>query len=121
MKTRLLITLLLVAAGGLAATIMPPYPAALGANADVGLVLQVQGDVTYADIEEGKPGKVQAFMKIRRGDRIKVPAGATIKLVYFASQGRQELWRGPVEVTVEDYQGQGAGPGGAPVEPEVFR
>ncbi len=118
MKIRMVITLFLVAAGCLAATLMPPYPAA-GANPDVGLVLQVQGEVSYAGVEEGKPGKVQAFMKIRQGDRLQVPAGAAIKLVYFSAQGRQELWRGPVEVECDgrptihhvDADGHGTGIG----------
>lgn len=61
-------------------------------DADVGLVNQVAGDVTYSSGAGG--GKVQPFMKMRRGDRYSVAAGAQIRVVYFQG-GRQETWRGP--------------------------
>lgn len=61
-------------------------------DADVGLVHQVAGDVTYSSGSGG--GKVQAFMKMRQGDRFSVAAGAQVRVVYFHN-GRQETWRGP--------------------------
>lgn len=59
---------------------------------DVGLVQQLAGDVTY--VSTTGSGKVQAFMKIRQGDRFTVPAAAQVQVVYFQS-GRKETWRGP--------------------------
>ena len=61
-------------------------------DADVGLVQQVAGEVSYRGASGG--GKVQAFMKMRQGDRYDLAAGATLRVVYF-SNGRQETWRGP--------------------------
>ena len=61
-------------------------------GADVGLVNQVAGDVSYAS--GSGAGKVQAFMKMRQGDRFNLAAGAQLKVVYFQT-GRQETWRGP--------------------------
>ncbi|MBM4284947.1 MAG: hypothetical protein FJ128_06830 [Deltaproteobacteria bacterium] len=94
-------------------------PAAAGAAPDVGLVTQVAGEAVFVNPEEGgKGGKVQAFMKIRRGDRLTLSAGASVTLVYFANS-RKEFWQGPVEVTVEEGQGAGRGKDGAPVHPQV--
>ena len=62
-------------------------------NADVGLVNLLSGDVAYAS-EGAAGGKVQAFMKVRQGDRFTVPAGAQVRVVYFQG-GRQETWKGP--------------------------
>jgi hypothetical protein len=61
-------------------------------GADVGLVNQVAGDASYVGSSGG--GKVQAFMKMRQGDRFTLAAGALLKVVYFQN-GRQETWRGP--------------------------
>jgi hypothetical protein len=63
----------------------------------VGLVNQVLGDVSYAS-GGGNAGKVQAYMKMRQGDRFTVPDGAQIKLIYFQN-GRMETWRGPASFT----------------------
>src|SRR5476649_1679158 len=71
--------------------------AALAQAADVGLVNQVLGDVSYAS-GGGNAGKVQAYMKMRQGDRFTVPDGAQIKLIYFQN-GRMETWRGPASFT----------------------
>lgn len=62
-------------------------------GADVGLVNLVSGDVTFAPVS-GSPGKVQAFMKVRDGDRITVAAGGQVRVVFFDA-ARQELWGGP--------------------------
>ena len=66
--------------------------AAYAQGADVGLINQVAGDVSY--VSNSGAGKVQAFMKMRQGDRFTVAAGAQLKVVYFQN-GRQETWRGP--------------------------
>jgi hypothetical protein len=62
-------------------------------SVDVALVNQVSGDVTFTPLA-GSPGKVQAFMKLRDGDRIDVPAGAQVRVVFFEG-ARQERWTGP--------------------------
>jgi len=61
------------------------------AQDDVGLVNQVSGKVTY------QSGAAKAYMKVREGDRFDLPAGAQLRLVYFAS-GRQESWQGPASL-----------------------
>ena len=66
---------------------------ALAQGADVGLVNMVSGDVSFAPLS-GAPGKVRAFMKVRDGDRINVPAGGQVRVVFFAG-ARQERWAGP--------------------------
>lgn len=68
-------------------------PLAPAQRADVGLVNQVAGDVTYAPAS-GAPARVQTFMKLREGDRIEVPAGAQVRVVFFEG-ARQEQWTGP--------------------------
>jgi len=62
------------------------------AQADVGLVNQLNGDVSYTG--GGASAKAQPFMKVRQGDKFTVPAGAQIRIVYFQG-GRQETWKGP--------------------------
>ncbi len=57
-------------------------------EADVGLVQQLSGEVTYSG------GKARAYMKMRQGDRYSLSAGAQLRVVYFRN-GRQETWRGP--------------------------
>jgi hypothetical protein len=63
------------------------------AQEDAGLVNQVSGPATYS--ADGGPARpVQAFMKVRSGDRFTLAAGATLRLVYFEGN-RQESWSGP--------------------------
>jgi hypothetical protein len=62
-------------------------------RADVGLVNLVAGDVTYAPAA-GAPARAQTFMKLREGDRIDVPAGGQVRVVFFEG-ARQERWTGP--------------------------
>ena len=64
-------------------------------SADVGLINMLNGDVSYAS-EGGSASasKVQAFMKVRQGDRFTVPSGTQLRVVYFDG-GRQETWKGP--------------------------
>lgn len=67
--------------------------AAVHAQADIGLVNMVAGDVTLT-AEGAKGTNVSAFMKVREGDRFDVPAGAQVRVVYFEG-ARQERWQGP--------------------------
>ena len=66
--------------------------ATVAASEDVGLVNQLNGDVTYAS--GGNPAKAKAYMKVRQGDRFTVPNGAGVRIVYFQG-GRQETYTGP--------------------------
>jgi len=66
---------------------------AVAQGADAGLVSLVEGAVTYTP-PGGAPGRVQAYMKLREGDRIEVPAGAQVRVLFFDG-GRQERWSGP--------------------------
>jgi hypothetical protein len=79
----LLTAVLLLAAGG----------GALGQGADVGLVNMVVGDVVFVPLA-GAPGRAQAFMKVREGDRFNVSSGGQVRVVYFDGS-RQERWAGP--------------------------
>lgn len=72
------------------------------AQSDVGLVNQLSGDVTYTS--GATNAKAQAFMKVRDGDRFSVPAGATLRVVYFQG-GRQESYSGPATFTAGVQQG----------------
>lgn len=87
--------------------------AALAATADVGMITGLTGKVTYWNqAEEGQPAPVQAFMKVRLGDKFKLPGNAVLKVLYFDT-GRQETWTGPVLVTAGAGAGEAAG-GGKP-------
>jgi hypothetical protein len=61
------------------------------AQEDVGLVDLVAGEVVF------QAGRAKVFMKVREGDRFEVPAGAQLRLVYFAG-ARQERWQGPASL-----------------------
>jgi hypothetical protein len=66
--------------------------ATVAASEDVGLVNQLNGDVTY--VSGGSPAKAKPYMKVRQGDRFTVPSGASVRIVYFQG-GRQENYGGP--------------------------
>lgn len=74
------------------------------AQEDAGLVNQVRGDVSYAD-SGGAPRPVQAFMKVRDGDRITVAANASVRVVYFRGR-REETWSGPAAFRVSGDHGE---------------
>lgn len=64
------------------------------AQADVGLVNQVSGNVTYTSGKDTAAHGLQAYGRVRHGDKITLPAGAELKISYFAGN-RQEVWKGP--------------------------
>ena len=73
---------------------------------DVGLVTKLSGDVSYSnEFEKGPTEKALAFMKIRESDILTLSQGASITLIYF-SNGRQEIWRGPVTLSVGQEKSQ---------------
>ena len=97
---------------------------ALGAlaAADVGLVNQLQGDVSYQGT--GAAGaKAAAFMKVREGDKFAIPEGGVLRIVYFEG-GRQETWKGPSSFKAGMKQGDAQSgkaevsqvPGGVPAK-----
>ena len=85
---------------------------------DVGLITKLSGDVTYWNEDYQKPAKVQSFMKIRRGDRFKVPVSALVQFVYFLG-GRQETWKGPVAFRIGDSESHPEAEKGLQVQPKV--
>jgi len=86
---------------------------------DVGLITKLTGEATYWNrAENKKPAKVQAFMKVRQGDHLKLPAAASLTLLYFAS-GRQETWKGPVTLMAGDTKSAAIGDQKNPPQPEV--
>ncbi|MCK9376580.1 MAG: hypothetical protein M0P73_10555 [Syntrophobacterales bacterium] len=86
---------------------------------DVGLITKLSGGATYWNKDENKkPSTVQAFMKVRQGDRLKLPVGASLTLLYFAS-GRQETWKGPATLMAGDRESQVLGGKQPAPQPEV--
>jgi hypothetical protein len=73
------------------------------AAGDVGLVNQLQGEVTYQG--GAAAARASAFMKVREGDRFSVPEGAILRIVYFDG-GRQETWKGPAQFKAGAKQGE---------------
>lgn len=76
------------------------------AAGDVALVTALQGKVSRVSI--ARPGSVEAFVKLKEGDVLKLEKDARIRLVYFDS-GRQESWSGEgrLEIAVTESKGIG--------------
>jgi hypothetical protein len=85
---------------------------------DVGLITKLSGNITYWNEDYQKPAKAQSFMKIRRGDRFKVPAGTLVQFVYFLG-GRQETWKGPVAFRIGDSESYPETEKGVQAQPKV--
>jgi hypothetical protein len=85
---------------------------------DVGLITKLSGNITYWNEDYQKPAKAQSFMKIRRGDRFKVPAGALVQFVYFLG-GRQETWKGPIAFRIGDSESHPEKEKGVQAQPKV--
>jgi len=79
-------------------------PSSARAQADAGLLTELRGGVTYqaAGIPEAP---AQSLMKLRVGDRLRIPAGASLKLVYFKS-AVTESWRGPAGFVVGEERAE---------------
>jgi hypothetical protein len=89
------------------------------AAADVGLVTKVSGQATYWNQDEcQQPSSVQAFMKVRRGDRLELAPAASLTLLYFGS-GRQETWKGPATLVAGDTESTALGDRQPLPQPEV--
>lgn len=88
----------------LLAVLLSGMPLLSLAQVDGGVVTRLRGDVTYH--ETGLKGfPVSAFMKIRAHDRVILPVGAEITIVYFAS-ARVEAWRGPATFVIGAKQSE---------------
>jgi len=86
---------------------------------DVGLITKLTGEAIYWNQGENrKPARVQAFMKVRQGDHLKLPAAASLTLLYFAS-GRQETWKGPATLMAGDKESAAVGDQKTRPQPEV--
>jgi hypothetical protein len=85
---------MLIWPGILAALLVAAPALAQASSPDVGLVTKLTGKATYWNKEEKKPAPVQAFMKVRKGDHLKLAKNSALTLLYFAG-GRQETWKGP--------------------------
>ena len=86
---------------------------------DVGLITKLTGEATYGNKGDNQaPAKVRAFMKVRQGDHLKLPAAASLTLLYFAS-GRQETWKGPVTLMAGDQESKVVGGKPPAPQPEV--
>lgn len=89
---------LAIALAVLCMVIVPPARADRVIPANVGLITQVSGKVSYvANGSAARP--VRAFMKARAGDELRLEAGSVLRLVYYQA-GRQETWRGPAAFRV---------------------
>lgn len=63
-------------------------------GADVALSTQVSGPVTYTAGSGPTAQPVQAFMRLREGDRVTLADGAQLRVV-FLDGAQQERWMGP--------------------------
>jgi hypothetical protein len=79
--------------------------AAAGAQSppvDVGLVTKLAGEATYwNEASQKTPKPAQVFMKIRKGDHLKMASGTVLDVVYFQG-GRKETWQGPAVIIAEE-------------------
>lgn len=76
------------------------------AAAEVALVMLAQGTVTR--LAEGTSVPVEAFVKLKEGDRLSLGKGARVQVVYF-DNGRQETWSGPGNLELTLREGKPAG------------
>jgi len=69
---------------------------------DVGLITKLSGEATYwNETSQKTPKPAQVFMKIRKGDHLKMGSGAALEIVYFQG-GRKEAWQGPAVIIAEE-------------------
>lgn len=73
---------------------------------EVALVMSVQGKVSR--LAEAAPVPVEAFVKLKEGDRLTLEKGARLQLAYF-DNGRQETWSGPGRLDLASREGKADG------------
>lgn len=74
--------------------------------AEVALVMSVQGRVTR--LAEAVPVTVEAFVKLKEGDRLSLEKDGRLQVVYFEN-GRQETWSGPGRLEMTVHEGKASG------------
>ena len=79
--------------------VVPTAEAAKPPPVDAGLAVAVTGEVTYK--AKGRAEALTPFQKVRVGDKVTVPDGAMVQLVFFSS-GRKETWNGPATVRIAE-------------------
>jgi len=90
------------------------------APGDVGLITKLSGEATYWNNNEQKqPIQVQAFMKLRQRDHLKLAESGTLQLIYFVN-GRQETWQGPATIIVGGEESTAIGKHKPLPQPEVL-
>ncbi|MCF8152361.1 MAG: hypothetical protein K9K30_15815 [Burkholderiaceae bacterium] len=69
--------------------------------AEVALVMSVHGNISRLD--GAAPVPLEAFVKLKDGDRLALESDTRLQLVYFKT-GRQETWSGPgrLQLTVQE-------------------
>jgi hypothetical protein len=80
-------------------------PTAL-AIGDVALITALDGKVER--VTSAGPSPIEAFVKLKDGDRLTLSKDASVRLVYFGS-GRQETWRGNGKLLVQPVQSEATG------------
>ena len=80
--------------------------------AEVALVMSVQGGVVR--LADAAQVPVEAFVKLKEGDRLSLEKDSRLQVVYFEN-GRRETWTGPGRLEMTLREGK---PGGLP-DPEV--
>ena len=74
--------------------------------AEVALVMSVQGKVTR--LAEAALVPVEAFVKLKEGDRISLESDGRLQVVYFEN-GRRETWSGPGRLEMATREGKASG------------
>jgi hypothetical protein len=73
---------------------------------EVALVTSVQGAV--ARLAGVVPVAIEAFVKLKDGDRLSLEKGSRLQVVYFEN-GRQETWSGPGRLELTPLEGKASG------------
>lgn len=68
---------------------------------DVGLVTKITGKAEYRASDSHKYSPADVFMKIRRGDRIKIHDRSEMTMI-FQADGQRETWFGPAVLKAHD-------------------
>jgi hypothetical protein len=74
--------------------------------AEVALVMSVQGKVTR--LAEAVPVQVEAFVKLREGDKLSLEKDSRLQVLYF-DNGRHEAWSGPGRLEMTPREGRAIG------------
>jgi hypothetical protein len=77
------------------------------AAGDVALITALQGKVSRVQAPAA-PVPVDAFVKLKEGDSLKLEKDASLKLVFFDG-GRQETWTGAGQIAIGANEGKGTG------------